>query len=110
MPTPEPDDLKRLGARLDEVRQRDKRKEQPPPTLPGIAFRFSTELVVAVAMGGAMGWGLDWLFGTKPIFILVMTLFGIAAGFRNVIRAARELNAQNVEAQASAPARLDDEE
>ena len=109
MPTPEPDDLKRLGARLDEVRRRDKRSEQPPPTLFGVAFRFSTELVLAVAIGAAMGWGLDWLFGTRPIFIVVMTLFGIAAGFRNVIRAARELNAQNA-SQSSAPAQLDDEE
>jgi ATP synthase protein I len=98
MSAPEPDDLRELGARLDEIHRRDQaRNIQPPPTPFGIAFRFSTELVLALAVGGAMGWGLDWLFGTRPIFIVVMSLLGAAAGIRNVMRAAREMNAQNAQ-------------
>lgn len=104
MPAPEPEDLRALGARLDEVRRREAaRNVQQPPTSFGIAFRFSTELVLALAVGAAMGWGLDWLFGTRPVFIVVMSLFGAVAGIRNVMSAAREMNAQN-------PQREDDEE
>jgi ATP synthase protein I len=98
MPAPEPEDLRALGARLDEVRRRDAtRNVRPPPTPFGIAFRFSTELVLALAVGAAMGWGLDWLFGTRPVFIVVMSLFGAVAGIRNVISAAREMNARETQ-------------
>ncbi|HEY2032532.1 MAG TPA: AtpZ/AtpI family protein [Rhizomicrobium sp.] len=110
-----PDDLKRLGARLDDAQQRlAPRKNQPPPTQMGIAFRFSTELVAALVVGGAIGWGLDWLFGyfgihTKPWLLIVFVVLGAAAGIRNVMRAATEINAQ-VAAQGPAPAARDDEE
>ena len=110
MRMPQPKDLRELGKRLDEARQRDQRqKVQSPPTLFGTAFRFSTELVVALAVGGAMGWGLDWLFGTRPVFIVLMSLLGAAAGIRNVIRAAQEMNAQAA-GLTPPPAAIDDDE
>ena len=110
-----PDDLKRLGARLDDAQQRlAPRTNQPPPTQAGIAFRFSTELVAALVVGGAIGWGLDWLFGhfgihTKPWLLIVFVVLGAAAGIRNVMRAAKEINAQFAN-QGSASAARDDEE
>jgi ATP synthase protein I len=61
----------------------------------GKAFKVSTELVAGVFVGGAIGYALDfWLmpkmgFHTSPLFLLVFLLLGIAAGFLNVIRAAR---------------------
>ena len=108
--TPEPDDLRALGARLQEMRRREAVKNaKPAPTSMGIAFRFTTELVSALVVGGGFGWGLDWLFGTRPIFIVVFFMLGAAAGIRNVMRAATELN----EAAAGAdmpPAPDDDDE
>lgn len=93
--TPEPDDLKRLSARLDEVRRReDARKPVEAPTPLGIAFRFATEMVTALLVGGGLGWGLDYLFHTRPVFIVIMFLLGAAAGIRNVMSAAKELNEQ----------------
>jgi ATP synthase protein I len=107
MPAPDSDELRALGKRLDEVQeQRRVRDLSPPPTHAGIAFRFATELVLGAAVGAAMGWGLDWLFHTRPVFIVVMSLLGVAAGIRNVVRAAQEMNAQNVETFAP----KDDEE
>ncbi|HAK63335.1 MAG TPA: ATP F0F1 synthase subunit I, partial [Alphaproteobacteria bacterium] len=50
-------------------------------------------LVSAVVAGGVIGWGLDWLFGTGPWLLLLFFFLGIAAGIRNVIRTAREMNA-----------------
>jgi ATP synthase protein I len=110
-----PDDLKRLGARLDDAQQRlAPRKTQAPPTQTGIAVRISTELVAALLVGGAMGWGLDWLFGhfgihTRPWLMIAFVVLGMVAGIRNVMHAANEINAQ-VAAQGSAPAAKDDEE
>jgi ATP synthase protein I len=92
---PDPDELRALGKRLDEVRrQKEPRSPEAPPTSLGIATRFATELVVAVAFGGGLGWVLDRWLGTKPIFLLVLVLLGAAAGIRNVMRAATEINAK----------------
>ena len=114
MAAQEPENLRELGERLDEVQQRNaKRDTRPPPTQLGIASRFATELVAALLVGGAMGWGLDWLFGffgihTRPLFIVVFFVLGAAAGIRIVMRAANEINAEI--AAHPAPSVNDDEE
>jgi len=106
MSDPDPERLRELGAKLDEVhRQKAKRANQPPPAPSGIILRLSTELVVAPLVGGAMGLGLDWLCGlvgfhTRPLLTVIMFLLGAVTGIRNVMRTARELNAK---AQAGAP-------
>ena len=95
MSAPEPEDLRELGDRLNAVQRRvAARQKGPPPTSLGIAFRFSTEMVAALIVGGGMGYGIDWLFGTRPIFLIVFFILGAAAGILNVIRAAREINAE----------------
>jgi ATP synthase protein I len=100
MAAQEPENLRELGQRLDEAQQRNaKQATRPPPTQLGIASRFATELVAALLVGGALGWGLDWLFGffgihTRPLFIVVFFVLGAAAGIRNVMRAANEINTE----------------
>jgi len=92
---PEPDDLKRLGDRLDEARRREAADVKPSAPSPlGIAFRFATEMVSALVVGGALGWGIDWLFGTRPVFLIVFFVLGAAAGIRNAVSAAKEINAR----------------
>ena len=48
-------------------------------------------MVVAGMVGAAMGWGLDALFGTLPLFLIVFILLGFAAGIRTVMRSAQEI-------------------
>ena len=57
----------------------------------GEAFKMSTELVAAVAVGTIIGFILDNWFGTKPILIIVFFLFGAAAGIVNVFKAAKKM-------------------
>jgi ATP synthase protein I len=96
---PNPDELRQLGQRLDEAqKKRADAARPPPPNQLGIAGRFATELVVALVVGGGLGFGVDWLFGhfgfhTRPVFIIVFFVAGAAAGIRNVMRAANEINA-----------------
>jgi ATP synthase protein I len=96
---PNPDELRQLGQRLDEAQQkRAAADKRPPPSQAGIAGRFATELVAALVVGGGVGWGIDWLLGrfgfhTRPVFLLVFFVLGAAAGIRNVMRAASEINA-----------------
>jgi ATP synthase protein I len=48
------------------------------------------EIGVALAIGMLIGWYLDRLFGTRPWLVIIFSLFGIAAGFRNIIQLARK--------------------
>lgn len=109
--TPEPDDLRALEARLEDMRRREAAKNRKPPPSPmGIAYRFAMELVTALVLGGAMGWGLDRAFGTRPVFLIVCFLLGAAAGIRNVVRTATELNQAAARGAAPPPAVDDDDE
>lgn len=97
---PDPEKLRALGERLDEAQGRRKATAGKAPPAPlGIAFRFTAEMVSALVVGGGLGWGLDWLAGhfgfhTRPLFIIVMFVLGAGAGIRNVLRAAKEINAE----------------
>lgn len=115
MPAQDPQSLRDLGKRLDEAQAKHAvRTKAPPPTSMGIAFRFATELVAALVVGGALGWGVDWLLGyfgihTKPVFLIVFFLLGAVAGIRGVMRAATEINA-GMAGEPVPPAVSDDEE
>ena len=57
----------------------------------GTAFKLSTELVAAVAVGTIIGFILDKTFGTKPWLILIFFFVGVIAGITNVIKSAKNM-------------------
>ena len=90
-------DVRRLGEIEERLRKaREKRGEvrqvEAPNSKLGIAFRLVTELMAAVIVGGAMGWGLDRLLGTGPFLLIVMFMVGVAAGIFTVVRSAQQMN------------------
>jgi ATP synthase protein I len=50
----------------------------------GEGYTLGLNLVVSTLVGGGMGYGLDVLFGTLPLFLLLMMLFGFVAGMRSI--------------------------
>lgn len=52
------------------------------------ALRIGTELVAAIGIGLAIGFGLDTVLETKPAFMIVFLLLGGAAGVLNVYKRA----------------------
>lgn len=78
-------------------------------TQSSLAWRMVTELVAGMLLGLAIGYGLDSLFGTLPVFLTLFALLGFAAGVRTMIRTADEVRKRRGEgarlgAQASADA------
>ena len=65
------------------------KKLNPSPI--GAAFKLSTELVSAVAVGTIIGFILDKTFGTKPWLILIFFFVGVITGILNVIRSAKRM-------------------
>ena len=58
-----------------------------------LAWRMVIELVAGVVIGFGIGYGLDSLFGTLPIFLVTFIFLGFAAGIKVMLRSAKELNA-----------------
>jgi ATP synthase protein I len=55
------------------------------------AWRMVIELVTGMLLGLAIGYGLDVLFGTQPLFLIVFALLGFAAGIRTMVGTARTM-------------------
>ena len=70
-------------------RNLDNKNINPSPI--GTAFKLSTELISAVAVGTIIGFILDKTFGTKPWLILIFFFVGVIAGIANVIRSAKNM-------------------
>jgi ATP synthase protein I len=92
----ERDPLRDLEERLDRARRGQQRGASGAPSdggpsvsrsALGLAFRIGLELVVAVVVGTAIGWGLDQWLGTRPGLTILFFFLGVAAGMVNVWRA-----------------------
>ena len=57
-----------------------------PTSALGIGLRVAVELVSALALAVAVGWGLDRWLHTAPVFMALFVLLGGAAGVLNVWR------------------------
>lgn len=89
-------DPKRLND-LDDRIERLKKTQEPEPRMDEhysqaqLGWRMVIELVAGIVIGFGIGYGLDSLFGTLPIFLVLMTLLGFAAGVRTMMRTAKEV-------------------
>ncbi len=92
--------LKRLEDRIEAA----KSAQSTPPSGTGakytqgsLAWRMVIELVVGMLLGLAIGMGLDSLFGTRPVFLVLFALLGFAAGVRTMMRTASEVRDKRAE-------------
>ena len=81
----------RLKIAKNKIRSKKSSKNQESPSGIGVAFKMSTELVSAVAVGTIIGFFLDNLFGTKPWLILIFFFVGVIAGITNVVKSAKKM-------------------
>ena len=104
---------KRLKALARTIADRDKPGGRSRSSAYHFGFRLAADLLAGVLGGFAIGWGLDYLLGTSPWFLLVFILLGMAAGILNVIRAATSMEAKRHLDQTSGeglPSVKDDED
>lgn len=93
---PDPTRLKALEARIAAAR---KAEPKTANALRGIgqgeaAWRMVLELVTGIALGVAIGFGLDIVFGTKPVMMVIFVLLGFAAGVKTMLGTAAGLAKQ----------------
>ncbi|MEM1106640.1 MAG: AtpZ/AtpI family protein [Pseudomonadota bacterium] len=99
----EPDELK---ARIDAARATGQPAAKPRGfnrNASGVAaaLTHSFGMAIALGLGGLIGYTIDSLAGTGPWALLIFLVFGMVAGFLNLIRAARQM-AEDAAAQYEA--------
>ena len=65
-----------------------------------LAWRMVIELVAGLLIGFGIGYGLDILLGTLPVFMVLFTLLGFAAGVQTMVRSAREIQEKQMAREA----------
>jgi len=81
----------RLQIAKNKVSKRNLNQNNHNSSSIGAAFKLSTELVSAVAVGSIIGFILDKTFGTKPWLIIIFFFVGVVAGIMNVIKSAKKM-------------------
>ncbi len=95
--------LKQLEARIEAA----KKSQAPKPrsdehySQAQLAWRMVIELVAGLGIGFGMGYGLDYLFGTLPIFMVLFTMLGLAAGVKTMLRSAQEIQEKKLAEEAT---------
>ena len=102
---PDPKRMQALEARITAARksQRGPGRSQMAvkATNASNAWRMVIELVTGMVMGFGIGYGLDWVLGTLPIFLVIFSLLGFAAGVRVMMETAQ--SAQRMAAKGHGP-------
>ena len=71
-------------------------------------YRLVSEFVAGILVGAAIGYGLDYVFHTLPLFLIIFLLAGFGAGMVNMSRAGNR-SAPSAEELAKMPKPFDDE-
>jgi len=85
--------LAQLEARIAAAKKQPERKSHTDEhySQASLAWRMVIELVAGLGIGFGIGYGLDRLLGTLPVFLVLFTLLGLAAGIKTMLKSAREI-------------------
>ena len=111
--------LKDLSGRIAAERQEQAESAKPQTTLQDASayargYKLVSEFAAGTLVGGLIGYGIDWLFGTLPFGLIIFLLLGFGAGFLNLARAANRVPPAQERLGSTAPPKAapddDDEE
>ena len=57
-----------------------------------IGLKISLDLISSIIVGALIGFGLDKIFSTKPVFFIIFLVLGIITGFYSLFKTMKKLN------------------
>ncbi len=57
-----------------------------------IGLKISLDLISSIIVGALIGFGLDKIFSTKPVFFIIFLVLGIITGFYSLFKTVKKLN------------------
>jgi len=106
--------LKDLDSRLTAEKKQTAQAEKSSAQYQGASdyskgYRLISEFAAGILVGALVGYGLDYVFHTLPLFLIVFLLVGFGAGMVNMSRAANR-TPPTPEELAKMPKPADDED
>lgn len=109
--------LKELSGRIAAERSEQAESAKPPASMTDASayargYKLVSEFAAGTLVGGLIGYGIDWLFGTLPFGLIIFLLLGFGAGFLNLARAANRVPPAQERLDSAPPPKAahDDEE
>ena len=87
-----PDKLKELSERILLAQRKGVAGKEHSTSKKNVSYvwRMVLELVIGMVLGFGIGFGLDKWLATAPLMMIIMSLFGFAAGIRTMMMTANE--------------------
>ncbi len=109
------DRLKNLGGRIAAEKSEHSAAQKTPSSYQAVqgyskGYRLMSEFVGGVLVGGLLGYAIDYVAGTLPLFLIIFLLLGFGAGILNMSRAANRAQPSPEELAKMQPAKADDDE
>ena len=57
-----------------------------------IGLKISLDLISSILVGAFIGYGLDKVFSTKPVFFIIFLVLGIITGFYSLFKTMKKLS------------------
>ena len=57
-----------------------------------IGLKISLDLMSSIIVGALIGYGLDKIFSTKPVFFIIFLVLGSITGFYSMFKTMKNLN------------------
>lgn len=91
-------ELDALGDRIRQARgespeaEAGVRRHAAAHSAASVAWRMFADLLAGILVGFGLGWVVDGVFDTRPLFMVIISLLGMASGIRLALRTARRAN------------------
>ena len=87
--------LDKLDRKLEEFKSKKEKVSTKQIKVQNDGWRMIIELVTGMLLGVSLGLGLDYMIGSKPIFLIIFSLLGFMAGVRTMMATAKKMNETN---------------
>jgi ATP synthase protein I len=96
-PLEEPDRLKKLSKKILLAQGKEETVKEQSVNQKNMSYvwRMVLELVIGMIFGFGIGFSFDRWLGTAPFMMIIMSLFGFAAGVRTMMITANEFATLN---------------
>ena len=87
--------LEQLGEKLKSAKQAREPKFEEDKSAWAVGMNYASAFVGAVAVGGGIGYSIDYFAHIRPWGMLVGIVIGFIAGTRSIVQMAQRMNAEN---------------
>ena len=87
--------LDKLDRKLEEFKSKKEKVSPKQIKVQNDGWRMIIELVTGMLLGVSLGLGLDYVIGSEPIFLIILSLLGFMAGVKTMMATAKKMNETN---------------